>query len=282
MMKNLLIIILTLTTVGFVHDLNGQVTLYGVMSELETGSRKGNVKISVMQGTNVIGTTTSGSNGRYSVQFPVGGKYKIVYESAGYVSKFLEVDVSKINEEDIPAGGKIFPSIDLDLFKVRPGVDFSFLDNEPVVKWFYDNDHMNFDGAHVNRVKKKIQDKLDEAGSDNSEAEYNALIQEADQLFNNGKYNEAMEKYIAAIKIPGKEAESHPNNRIVEIGDILQKKAEEELTFQQDNQEYINLIKEADDLASVKKYQQAIDKYEEASNLNPNEQYPKDRISELE
>src|SRR5690554_8081074 len=98
----------------------------------------------------------------------------------------------------MPPGGNIFPPIDIDLFTKRDA-DFSFLKTEPVVEWYFDRDRMTYDPGPANRTKKKIIDKLEEAeqASGQNEAKYNALIQEADQLYNEKKYEQALDKYVA-------------------------------------------------------------------------------------
>lgn len=260
----------------------GQLVIYGKVSKLDGGPLPG-VSVTIVTNGKQVASTTTNSSGKYTIEFNVGSTYKIQYNFPGYVGKFIEADVRKVNEEDIPAGGRIFPAIDIDLFKNSTEADFSFLKTEPVVKWTSKIDRMDFDAGYVNRMKKKIQDQLDLIkDNQGNDAEYNALIQEADRLFNKKEYEAAMAQYVAAIKLPGKQAEVHPNNRIVEIGDILQKKAEDELAFNQDNQEYVNLIEAADNFAKAKQYEKAIFKYEEAIDVKSDEQYPKDRVVELE
>src|SRR5690554_3396411 len=273
---------LLMFVIGAAVSYGQKVTYYGEIIDLDSERKINGVTVRVLQnGAEVSSATTSG--GKYSVQFDPGKSYVIEYVKAGYVSKVIHVDVTGFHEEDLPPGGKIFPPINIDLFTERPGADFSFLKTEPVVKWYFDRDKMSFDAREASAMKKKITDKLAEAeaATKNAEAEYNALIQEADKLFNEKKYEEALEKYAAALQIPGKDKETHPSNRIVEIGNLLQKQAEEELSFKQENQAYFNLIEAADNLANQKQYDKALLKYEEAIDVNPEEQYPYDRIDQI-
>jgi tetratricopeptide (TPR) repeat protein len=258
---------------------DGRVTDYDNQDNLQ------DVKVFALKnGTSVFSTTTS-RNGNYAVKINAGDFYTIKYEKNGYVSKIMFVDLTGLNAEDIPIGGKMMPPVDIKLFTDREGVDFSFLDEEPVVEWAYDQDEfiMDWDRQTYNRTKKKIQDKLAEAErlGEEQDAEYNALINEGDKLFRDQDYSSALSKYEEAISIEGKQMEEHPNNRILEISDLLQKQAEEQLADQQENEEYYAAIEEADRLAESKDYKAAISKYEEAIQLNAEEQYPKDQVADL-
>lgn len=275
--------VITVFILSIAFSYGQKVTYDGKITDMDTEKSISGVTVRVMlNGTEVSSFTTS-SNGNYSVQFPPGKVYTIAFSKSGYVTKIVKVDVVMVNEEEMPPGGKIFPPVPLDLFTDREGADFSFLETEAVVEWYFDRDRMIFDSGNVNRTKKKIADKLKEAeeSAGQSEAQYNALIQEADKLYDDKTYEAALDKYVAALQIPGKQAEKHPNNRLIEIEALLQKKAEEDLAYQQENQAYLNVIAAADNFANNKEYDKAIAKYNEAIGLKSDEQYPKDKITEL-
>lgn len=274
--------VITVLLFSIAFSFGQKVTYEGKVSDMDTKKSMSGVTIRVLENGAEVYKHVTKSNGNYRVEFSPGKAFTIEYSKPGYVTKIIKVDVVKVFEEDMPPGGNIFPPIDIDLFTERDA-DFSFLKTEPVVEWYFDRDRMTYDPGPTNRTKKKIIDKLEEAeqASGQNEAKYNALIQEADQLYNEKKYEQALDKYVAALQVPDKQAEKHPNNRLIEIEALLQKKAEEELAFQQDNQAYLNLIEAADNLASNKEYDKAIAKYSEASAMKSDEQYPKDKIEEL-
>lgn len=284
MRKILFLIIFVISAVAAV---SGQEVVYeGRLTDMDSGDDLSGVTVSAVANGSVVYSTSTGRRGNYLVKLPVGTEYIVKYEKNGYVTKVMLVNVSGVNEEDLPIGGKIMPPVDIDLFKNRESVDFSFLEQEPVVEWDYDERKMlmDWDRQVYNRMKKKIEDKLAEAEQKEkqSDAKYNSLITEADKLFTAQDYEGALSKYEEAISIPGKEMEEHPNNRILEIEELRQAQAEKELAEQQSNAEYQNLIDAADNLASSKDYEAAIAKYEEASLLKPEEQYPKDQILALQ
>lgn len=259
-----------------------EVVYEGRLTDYDSEDDLSGVTVSAIANGAVVFSTSTGRRGSYTMKIPIGKVYTIKYTKNGYVTKVMKVDVTSVNEEDLPIGGRIMPPVDIDLFTERENVDFSFLEEEPVVEWDYDSKKfvMDWDRQVYARMKKKIEDKLEEAENQQKEldAKYNQLITEADKLYDSEEYKESLSKYEEALSIPGKESEGHPNNRILEIEELLQKIAEEELAEQQANQEYYNLIEAADNLLKQENYNDALTKYTEAQKLKEDEQYPQDQI----
>lgn len=87
---------------------------------------------------------------------------------------------------------------------------------------------------------------------------YNGLITQADALFNSGDYDSAISKYREATYI---KSEEYPNQKIEEA---------KKLKNQAENQAKINdLISQGDAHLSNEEYSQAISKYEQAQQLDP-------------
>ncbi|NOX47782.1 MAG: hypothetical protein GXO89_12475 [Chlorobi bacterium] len=101
---------------------------------------------------------------------------------------------------------------------------------------------------------------------------YDQSIVLADQLFNEKKYNQAKLEYQKASGI--KPDESYPGSRTKEIDDII---ANQAFTLKLYNQ----TITGADQLFDAGKYDKAIVEYTQASDMQPSEQYPKQRIVEI-
>src|SRR5690554_6941225 len=274
---------ITVLLLSIAFSYGQKVTYDGKLTDMDTEKNLTGVTVRVLNNGAEVANITTSSNGNYSVQFPPGKEYVIEFSKPGYVTKIVKVDVILVNEEDMPPGGKICPPVPLELFMDREGANFDFLKKEAVVEWYFDRDRMTFDSGKANRTKKKIADKLQEAeeSAGQNEAKYNALIQEADKLYNDKTYRQALDKYVLALQIPGKQTEKHPNNRLIELEALLQKKAEEDLAFKQENQAYLNVIEAADNFAKNKDYDKAIAKYNEAIAMKSDEQYPKDKIAEL-
>lgn len=119
------------------------------------------------------------------------------------------------------------------------------------------------------------------------EARYKALIASADKSFDGKKLSEALNDYKDASAL--KPSEAHPKARIAEIEQQLDSaaraKAEEErlLREKQDrDQRYKDLVASADKAFNAKKYDQARTDYSSASGVKPEEQYPKDKLAEID
>ena len=101
---------------------------------------------------------------------------------------------------------------------------------------------------------------------------FKAQVTKADQLFNSKQYDQARTEYVAAREI--KADEQYPNDRIAEIDNILSElRAKEEA--------YRAAVAKADQLLADKSYEPARTEYQNASAIKPMEQYPKDKIGEI-
>ena len=106
------------------------------------------------------------------------------------------------------------------------------------------------------------------------DSSYNALIAKADILFNDKKWIEAEHVYHDALAI--KPIESYPQDQIKLIENNLNNEQQQSIRSQ-----YDALIKNADDKFTEKSYQEALDFYDQANEILPNEPYPLDRIREV-
>jgi epidermal growth factor receptor substrate 15 len=283
-MRNLLFIIVII--IGVSPSLAQSILVDGRISNQDTRKREGGVTVTVIVDGKQVAQSTSASNGSYSVSFSLPKKFRVEYSKPGFQSKFLDISTEGLLEEDLPIGGKIFPPIDIDLFAERANANLSFMDNEPVVKWNYDPKRfvMDYDKAQFERMRDRIKDELERAEKDAkaADAKYDLLIKDADAAFTAGTFVDALNKYSEAISLPGKAKEPHPNQRILQIDDILAKQAKEELENRQANQAYFDAIAEADKLKVDKKLDQAEAKYKEAKKLKPDEAYPDEMLLEIQ
>lgn len=101
---------------------------------------------------------------------------------------------------------------------------------------------------------------------------YNKLIEEGDMLFEKKEYDQAKIKYQNALKY--KPEEPYPPLRITVVDSLAR-----ELDLLQDK--YSVIIADADVLFKSKKYQEAKTKYIAASAMFPEEEYPKNKIEEI-
>ncbi|MBK9758843.1 MAG: hypothetical protein IPO90_02435 [Flavobacteriales bacterium] len=123
--------------------------------------------------------------------------------------------------------------------------------------------------------------KLDELEAAKKRTEgYANLIKEADALFTKKSYEESKAKYAAALDI--KEEEAYPKQRMKECQafiDELAKNAEAEKKAKELAEKYKAAITAADAAFKGEKFEDARSKYQVASDIKSDEQYPKDQIA---
>ena len=109
---------------------------------------------------------------------------------------------------------------------------------------------------------------------------YSEAIAKADNLYNEKNYDAARTEYRNALAV--KPGESYPQQKVDEITKTLaaidQAKKEQELL----DRNYANLIQQADRFFTTKVYTDSKDKYNAALQLKPDENYPKEKIAEIE
>ncbi len=114
------------------------------------------------------------------------------------------------------------------------------------------------------------------------DAKYQAIVDKAEGLFTAAKYEDAKAKFQEALGV--KPDEAHPKERIVEIDAKLAelaRQAEEKRKKDELDARYTALITSADKNFDAKKNRDALNDYKDASQLKPDEQYPKDRIAAI-
>ncbi|MBN2635799.1 MAG: hypothetical protein JXR61_05975, partial [Prolixibacteraceae bacterium] len=109
--------------------------------------------------------------------------------------------------------------------------------------------------------------ELDKAKQDR----FDALIAEADQLFNQKQFQQARNSYNRALSI--KPTDQHANQQLQAISDILRRQLQDE--------QYDGLIVQADNSMRQLLYDDAINRFNEALKIKPNENYPKNKLEEI-
>ncbi|MCD4773458.1 MAG: hypothetical protein K8R41_08765 [Bacteroidales bacterium] len=121
----------------------------------------------------------------------------------------------------------------------------------------------------INKVILKI------AREEEAHKNYENAITIADEYFNNKKYDEARKSFQNALTfIP---EENYPLEKISEINNILSEISNKEAI----KKEYENAVAKADEFLKNNKYENAKSKYLDARNIKPSEDYPKQKIDEI-
>jgi tetratricopeptide (TPR) repeat protein len=105
-----------------------------------------------------------------------------------------------------------------------------------------------------------------------TERNFARLISQADVAFENENYLNSRNLYQQALEVQPED--EHALERINEIDEILARQALDE--------QYAELISEADRLFNSEEFQQAKEQYQLALNVKPGEDYPEEKISEID
>ncbi len=100
------------------------------------------------------------------------------------------------------------------------------------------------------------------------------IISAADNFFRLKDYANAVLKYQEALGISPNE--KYPSDKISEINTLLEKEKNDELHTQ-----YLKIIVQADQFFKSKDYEKAKSTYSDALKIKSNEQYPRDKIDEI-
>jgi tetratricopeptide (TPR) repeat protein len=117
--------------------------------------------------------------------------------------------------------------------------------------------------------------KEEELVEQQANAKYNELIEAADQLRDSDQFEQAIAKYNEAV---AEKDEQYPKDQI----SLLEAEIEKRKNEAENQVKYDAAIQEADQLFTSEDLENARTKYEEASGLKPSENYPKEKIDEIE
>lgn len=136
-------------------------------------------------------------------------------------------------------------------------------------------------------AKKKASEETANAADKEKNEKYNNFILAADNDFKSTNYESAKTKYYQASAI--KKDEQYPKDKLNEItkllADLAKKNEDNKLGLEAEKKkkEYYNaVIAQAEGELIVKKYDEAKSKFTEASNILPDEKYPKTKIQEID
>jgi tetratricopeptide (TPR) repeat protein len=131
--------------------------------------------------------------------------------------------------------------------------------------------------AKLEEVKKLKADKeLADKNAKDTQAEYDALIKEADLAFDSKNYDLAKTKYNEALAV--KSGEAHPTARLKAIDELLKKQKLEEEAAKAKEAEYSKFMAEGQAMFDQKNWEAAKQKYTSALGVKPNDKAALDKI----
>jgi tetratricopeptide (TPR) repeat protein len=221
------------------------------------------------EGNTKVKSVQTSSDGTFSFKLDFNKQYTIEVEKDGLVSKRISFNTQMPADEK----GTWMNEFSVGLVKPCGGVDYSIL-REPVDKIRFDAKRREFisDKDYVSSMRPKIESLM--AKSDQCMLNtYESLIKKADQTAGQKNFQEAIDTYREALKIYP--SEEYPAKRISELNAQINKQ-------QFSSEAYQKVISEADALLAQGKNSEALQKYKQASVINPQEIYPKQKAGEIE
>jgi hypothetical protein len=235
--------------------------------------------VKLTQGEKLIEQTISDGDGYYSINVPANGEFILSVTSPGCVTKKIY-----INTSDVPAKvqkDNFKPSINIEgfvLYKPMKGIDYSSLDQTlarivyiPKDKNFGDEEMFTKEGlaivARIEESEMELMNRFVEANKAGDEALKLQDCQLAKKMY------ESALAMLPAEKYPAEQME------LVEI--CFDQRAEVEKIAQQKEAErafeenYKEIIRKGDEGLRTRNWSNAIEAYNEAIALKPNDEYPK-------
>jgi len=260
---------------------------YAYLQEIKSGDRSTNQKIIIrgvaeldlqpLKGATIvlyengkeINIIKTGADGIFSFELEPNKYYIVEVSKEGFVSKKIAFDTKLPTN----ALGTWINEFSISVVKKCDGVDYSAL-KDPVDIVRFNDKKRDFDSDKNHLLKMK--DKLEKIQLDYEKCiteKFNNLVDEGDKLLKEKKYDEAISKYEEAKQI-------FPDDKYIvrKIEDANSQK----LKNRNIENEYKITIEKADLLYSQNKYQEALNLYKGALILKPSENYPAQRIKEIE
>ncbi len=230
-------------------------------------------EVLVYKDNELVAKVSTNILGRFEFYLQFDNYYQVEFTAADLIVKRLDFDtrlpddVSREDFYEFELIIELFPKIDdLDLsFFDEPLAAIRF-EGDEVEDFYYPEDEYSDNLAKAAELKKLVEEII------RRDQRYDDLVSRADNMFERGEFNAALDNYIAASEIyPDRE---HPLKRIREIIQTLAQK--EDIRGR-----YGQLIELADNNFHLEKYQTALEHYKSALELRPDESYPMQRIQEI-
>ncbi|HIE16241.1 MAG TPA: hypothetical protein EYP69_04880, partial [Bacteroidales bacterium] len=262
----LIIIILFLPYIASSQQKSDIVTISGKVKYQKKGLQGAMIK--VFESGNLYTTKVTDNLGKFKFTIPINKNFVFEILKKDFVTKKIAFD-SHVPENENWGWSYDFT---VELFEMVPNLDISAL-AQPVakVKYFKEMDDFDYDMEYFNQMKSKVDKIMSQLKVLKKQA-YQNTIAKADKLFREKKYKEAIVLYEKAIDYDP--YSYYPDDQIEKCEKFLSENNRNEKT-------YTRYITEGDSYFTLKKYQLALNNYKKASSLKPSEQYPKQRISEI-
>ena len=223
--------------------------------------------VKVMDGTNIIIQKYTDNNGKFKMKLPLNKILIMEVGKDGLVTKKIKFD-THVPETDF----YWTYNFTVELFMYIEGLNIAPL-KQPVtiVKYNKEYDEFEYDEDYTNLMRTKLKPILEQLETLKKQ-KFNEIMAKADKLCDEGKYEEAIDMYESAIDYDP--YNYLPDNKI----EICERKRNQSGKIEK---EYTRLITSADASFDQQRYKDALSYYKRASSLKPSEEYPKQKIEEI-
>lgn len=235
--------------------------------------------VTLMKGGSQLQTINTDKNGKFKFRMDPNGDYTISVTKAGYITKRFSINTYNVTNERAQNPFSEF-DVDIDLFKMYPGLDYSCLD-KPIARIIYnpapDVDDFDYDKIYTAQIQACI-DNLKRLADEARRKQrlYEDAITRADKAFAGSDWAGAKAAYQEASGIIP--TEQYPKDQIA----LCDQKLGAAAANAANDQKYKDLIRDADAKFVAKDWAGAKSVYQQASALKSTEQYPKDQIAKCD
>jgi tetratricopeptide (TPR) repeat protein len=262
-MKNLLVLLVLLTSELFAGENKGCVEFFGTVSSDQFSVS--DVSIELIKNGSPESSFYNNNGGDFGIRFEKDNLYEVKISKKGYFSQKFEVDTKGVEGDD----GMFTCKFAIDLVPFVDGVDAQIF-NQPVAVIKYNPRTDDFERIIDKQMMVKIRQFFDSYES-RKEVIYKTLVASADNAASNKDYKLAKELYSNAVKL-----ESNDDYADIQL-EMIDKIIAQELRIQI---LYEKNIADADVYLTQKDYKKAKKLYEKALLLK-DETYPKEQIAAL-
>ena len=134
-----------------------EVPFYVKTANYHTKKYESGISVKAYQDDKIVRNLSSDNKGDVVLYLPIGAKYRIEISKQGKITRFVNVDYSKlkdtIKEEDADPRGEV----EMSLFDDLPGIDYSFVLDNPATNFTYDpNIGVFFDEQLAQKTIKEV------------------------------------------------------------------------------------------------------------------------------
>ncbi|WP_153639022.1 hypothetical protein [Prolixibacter sp. NT017] len=213
------------------------------------------------------------SSGKFDFQLPYQHNYQLFFKRDGFYPKMLIL--TTVIPEKVITRDPYFPPIQfvVTLFKVVPEIDPSF-SKKPVGKIFYSAKVDNFDSeSYFNDMQ--IRQKIDDEKTKLADKSYQKKLDQAKTLEEAGKLSEAIAVYQQAADLKPKD--DFVKDKIKLLGQQIKLKEDQA----KQTEEFKQLMADGDNKVADKAYRDAIDTYNKALKIKPDNPDAKAKITQV-